>query len=196
MLETGSRRIILASQSPRRIELLKKIIDRFEVAAANIDESIVNAQSPADAVVEISHKKAMHASQNIASGIIIAADSIVVVDGQILSKPRTYDESLSMLRALSGKVHQVYTGVTVIDIPDQYLVSDVAVTDVKFRELDCAEIRRYIQTNHPFDKAGSYGIQDDAAVFIEYIKGCAYNVMGLPVSKIYLILKKLFDKGN
>jgi len=190
LLDTNSKRVVLASQSPRRIELLKKIINDFEIKVSNIDESI-NLNDPIRFVIEISKRKAQEVAQYINQGIIIGADSIVVLDDEILGKPKDEQEAIWMLTNLSGRQHQVFTGVSIIKQPEDELISDYEVTNVKFRELESWEILKYIQTEKPFDKAGSYGIQDGSAVFAEKVDGCFYNVMGLPVTKLFKLLKPL-----
>jgi len=190
LLDTNSKRVVLASQSPRRIELLKKIINDFEIKVSNIDESI-NLNDPIRFVTEISKRKAQEVAQYINQGIIIGADSIVVLDDKILGKPKDEQEAIWMLTNLSGRQHQVFTGISIIKQPEDELISDYEVTNVKFRELESWEILKYIQTEKPFDKAGSYGIQDGSAVFAEKVDGCFYNVMGLPVTKLFKLLKPL-----
>ncbi len=187
LINTNSKRIILASQSPRRIELLKKIIANFEVQISNIDENC-NQNNPVKFVKEISKKKATNIAQNINEGIIIGADSIVVRNNKILGKPANEKEAFEMLNFLSGHTHHVYTGVTIINKPNNQIISDFEVTMVKFRTLDKWEIETYINLEHPFDKAGSYGIQDESAVFVERIEGCFYNVVGLPLAKLFKLL--------
>jgi len=195
LLQTETERIVLASQSPRRIELLKKAISHFEVLSSNIDEIFDSYLTPQETVIQLSQRKAEQLTSQIDQGIIIGADSVVVIDNQILGKPKDYRESFDMLRLLSGKLHNVYTGISVIKMPARIVVSDFEVTEVKFRDLESWEIEKYIETNRPFDKAGSYGIQDDASVFVESIQGCYYNVVGLPLTKLFLILKR-FLKNN
>ena len=191
LLNTESNQIILASKSPRRIELLKRIISHFQVQVSNINENLNGDFSPRGLAVELSRLKAKNISSKLKRGIIIGADSIVALNNTIFGKPKDSNESFEMLSQLSGKTHQVITGFTVIKNPDQLVVSDFAVTDVKFRDLTSQEIKKYIEINTSFDKAGSYGIQDEAGVFVEKINGCYFNVMGLPITKLYLVLKKM-----
>jgi len=193
LLNTESFRIILASKSPRRTELLKKIISHFEVKISNINETINAELSPHELAVKLSQLKAQNISQHLNEGLIIGADSIVVLNDTILGKPKDLAEAIEMLNQLSGKTHQVITGFSVLKPAEQQLVSDYAVTDVKFRELTSLEIQRYIKEKKPFDKAGSYGIQDEAGLFVEKINGCYFNVMGLPITKLYLVLKDMIE---
>jgi len=191
LLNTAFCPIVLASQSPRRFELLKKIIPNFEVRISNIAEENNGVTVPWKLVEELSKKKSEYVAQQISKGIIIGADSVVVLNGKILGKPRDRHDSYKMLSLLSGKTHQVYTGFTVIKKPQHIVISDHEVTHVKFRKLETEEIEQYIESGQPVDKAGSYGIQDDAAVFVESITGCYYNVVGLPITKLFLVLKAL-----
>ena len=194
LLNPGSTRIILASQSPRRIELLKRIIPEFEVKVSNITEDNNGTIVPWKLVDELSYQKAQDISRQIPSGIIIGADSVVVLHNKILGKPRDAEDAFYMLRMLSGKVHQVYTGFTIIKKPQLNMIRDHEVTHVKFRTLEAWEIEKYIESGQPLDKAGAYGIQDDGAVFVESINGCYYNVVGLPITKIFLALRRLFKQ--
>ncbi len=191
ILNPGTKRIILASQSPRRIELLKKIIPIFEVSANHIDEPTFGISVPEQLVTQLSTHKATVTARRIASGIVIGADSVVVLDGKILGKPRDRDECYQMLSSLSGRVHEVYTGFTLISKPEDWIMSDYEMTKVKFRSLERWEIEAYMDSGQPFDKAGAYGIQDDAAVFVESIDGDYYNVVGLPLTKLFLALKTI-----
>ena len=184
LINTDTKRIILSSKSPRRIELLKKIISDFEVQDSDIDERI-KQNDPVQFVLEISKKKANKVAQKINEGIIIGADSIVVLDSKILGKPDTEKEAIWMLNFLSSNVHQVFTGFTIVEKPDNKIISNFETTKVKFRTLDAWEIEKYVRLEQPFDKAGSYGIQDESAVFVERVEGCFYNVMGLPLAKLY-----------
>jgi septum formation protein len=193
LLNTDSIRVILASKSPRRTELLKKIISHFEVEVSNIDENLNGRLSPHELAVKLSQLKAQNISQHLNEGLIIGADSIVVLNDTILGKPKDYVDAVEMLNKLSGKTHQVITGFSVLKKAEQQLVSDYAKTDVKFRELTSQEIQQYIKEKKPFDKAGSYGIQDEAGLFVEKIDGCYFNVMGLPITKLYLVLKDMIE---
>lgn len=191
LLQTEQKRIILASQSPRRIELLKKIVSSFEVKISNIEENNNDELSPSELVERLSRQKAEQVATDIAEGIIIGADSIVVFENNILGKPRNADDSKRMLSLLSGKLHQVYTGFTVLQKPNHSIVSGHEITQVKFRELEMWEIEKYVASGQSSDKAGAYGIQDDAAVFVEAVTGCYYNVVGLPITRLFLLLKRI-----
>ena len=180
--------IILASQSPRRQELLGLLKIPFLVRVADIDETMDPAQAPFDEVALVSRRKALAIARED-DDIIIAADTIVVCDDQVLGKPHSADEAKRMLQLLSGRAHQVMTGVTVLR--GKTLHSHTEVTDVFFRPLSPAQIDAYVATGEPMDKAGSYGIQGGAAVFVERIAGDYYNVMGLPVCRLQQMLETI-----
>ncbi len=179
--------IILASQSPRRKELLGLLHIPFTVRVADIDEAMDDTLSPYDAVAQVSRRKAEAVKQS-EDELIVAADTIVVCKGQILGKPRDEADARRMLRLLSGTDHQVMTGMTVLKGHRCVVCTEVA--DVHFRSLSDAQIDAYIQTGEPMDKAGSYGIQGGAALFVEKIVGDYYNIMGLPVCRLGQILEE------
>ena len=180
--------VILASQSPRRKELLGLFHIPFEVRVADIDETMDLQKAPCDEVARVSRMKAM-AVQREADDVVIAADTIVVCDGQVLGKPADEADARRMLQLLSGRDHQVMTGLCVLRGDKQ--VSYTEVTDIHFRSLTDREIDRYIATKEPMDKAGSYGIQGGAALFAEKLVGDYYNVMGLPVCRLGQILQQV-----
>ena len=181
--------IILASASPRRRELLERIgITGFTVAAPNVDESVEPGLSPADMVEELSLRKARAAAENFGpEDLIIAADTVVALDGAVLGKPRDRDDAFAMLSALSGRENRVYTGITVLR--GGKAVTQHEETAVTFRELSPDEIRGYIATGEPLDKAGAYGIQGVGALLVSGIRGDYSNVMGLPVFRLGQILR-------
>ena len=178
--------LILASQSPRRKELMGLFHIPFTVRVADIDETIDRARSPYEEVVRVSRLKA-EATPRSADDVVVAADTIVVCDGQVLGKPVDREDAFRMLKLLSGKDHQVMTGLTVLRGDTAVVCTEV--TDIHFRELTDGEILAYIRTGEPMDKAGSYGIQGGAALFAEKMVGDYYNVMGLPVCRLGQILK-------
>lgn len=179
---------ILASQSPRRKELMGLIGVPFAVRAADIDETMDPQKAPRDEVARVSRRKAEATPRN-PEDVVIAADTIVVCGGQILGKPKDEADAFRMLRLLSGRDHQVMTGLTVLRGTDCRVCTQI--TDVHFRELSDGEINRYIRTGEPMDKAGSYGIQGGGALFAEKMVGDYYNVMGLPVCRLYEILRNM-----
>lgn len=180
--------IILASQSPRRKELLSLFHIPFTVQVADIDETMDPALPPYDEVARVSRMKAQ-AIPRAEDDIVIAADTIVVCNGQVLGKPADEADARRMLQLLSSRDHQVMTGMTVLQGDRQIVCTEV--TNIHFRQLSDREIDRYIATKEPMDKAGSYGIQGGAALFAEKLVGDYYNVMGLPVCRLSQILKQL-----
>ena len=180
--------LILASQSPRRKELLGLFGVPFTIAVADIDETMDPALPPRDEVARVSRLKAM-ATPREDSDVVVAADTIVVCRGRVLGKPHSHEEARDMLQLLSGRDHQVMTGVTLLR--GEAAVTFTEITDLHFRPLSEAEISRYIAGGEPMDKAGAYGIQGGAALFCERMNGDYYNVMGLPVCRLGQELKKL-----
>jgi septum formation protein len=184
-------RLILASSSPRRAALLRQIGFAFEVIPSGIDEELNGCNSPVQSVLHLSERKARRVAEQARSGIIVGADTVVILDGHRLGKPRDRQEAKDMLWRLSGKEHLVYTGFTLLHVPSERETSDYEVTRVKFRPLEEDEVHSYVRSGSSLDKAGAYGIQDDyGAVFVERIDGCYYNVMGFPLTKFYLSWKE------
>ena len=180
--------LIVASQSPRRRELMKLFGKPFSVFTADVDETMDPAKRPFDEVARVSHLKAT-ATPRGQDDVVVAADTIVVCDGQVLGKPRDEEDAFRMLSLLSGRDHQVMTGLTVIRGDREVVCTEV--TDIHFKTLTPSVIRRYISTGEPMDKAGAYGIQGGAALFVEKMVGDYYNVMGLPVCRLGMILEEL-----
>ncbi len=186
--------IYLASKSPRRRQMLEMVGIKFTLLEIDVDEANHFANNPREYVINLSGKKAEEAAKTITEGIIATADTIVYLDGKILNKPKDTDDARRMLRLLSGRTHQVYTGFTLLKMPERKILHDCEVTDVTFRKLEEEEIEEYVQSGAPLDKAGAYGIQDDlSALFVEKINGDFYNVVGLPLPKFYLALKQFAD---
>ena len=181
--------IILASKSPRRKQLLSMMGLEFTVQTADIDETMDPSQTPAHEVAAVSARKAEKIAALHLQDVIVSADTIVVIDGKILGKPKDEQDAARMLRLLSGRTHTVYTGLTVY--ADGKANTQVVSTGVTFRDLSDAEIAAYIETKEPMDKAGAYGIQGKCAIFVDKIDGDYNNVVGLPVAAIYRELKKL-----
>jgi septum formation protein len=189
----NTKQIILASESPRRAQLLRQINIPFVVRHAAINERY-NGSEPIEFACELSARKARVVAADVRDAIIIAADTIVLHEGGILGKPTDAEDAMRMLAVLSGTMHEVITGFTIHVLPGDLVATDHAVTRVWFRELNQAEIDMYVRTGAPLDKAGSYGIQDDyGAVFVDRIDGCYYNVVGLPLSKLYQSLQRIFE---
>lgn len=188
-------KFILASKSPRRRELLKNIGMNFEVVESAVDESTVDKDLKPELYVQ---ELAMLKSSSVASRvgedcIVIGADTVVVFKNKIIGKPKDYDDAFSMLKSFSGSFHSVYTGISLSDGKSGKTVTDYCKTDVYFAEMSDFEISKYIDTYKPYDKAGAYGIQEYAGVFTDKIDGDYFNVVGLPVSKLYGLLKKEFE---
>ena len=187
------KQVVLASQSPRRQELLHRLFDEFAVCPADIDETMKPDLTPKDAVAELSARKAQAVAGQYPDALVIAADTIVVCN-RIFGKPTDEADAARMLRELSGRAHQVMTAVTV-----QYgdaARTEVSVTQVHFRPLREQEIIDYIRSGEPMDKAGAYGIQGRGALFIEGIEGDYYGVMGLPVCLLHEMLERLPGKDG
>ena len=180
--------LILASQSPRRKELLGLFHIPFTVRVADIDEAMDPAKPPFDEVARVSRQKAL-AVERGADDVVIAADTIVVCDGITLGKPKDETDAKAMLSMLSGRDHQVMTGVTVLRGEDCETFTEV--TDIHFRRISNREIDAYVASGEPMDKAGAYGIQGGAALFAEKMVGDYYNVMGLPVCRRWMTLARM-----
>ena len=178
--------LILASQSPRRRELLGLFHIPFTVRVADIDETMDSKKAPYDEVARVSLQKALAVPRE-SDDVVIAADTIVVCGGQVLGKPTDEKDAYRMLRLLSGRDHQVMTGCTVLR--GERCETFTEVTDLHFRPLSQKEIANYVASGEPMDKAGSYGIQGGAALFCQRMVGDYYNVMGLPVCRLGQVLK-------
>ena len=181
-------RLILASQSPRRRELLRLFHIPFTVRSADIDETMDPNADPAAEVARVSRAKA-EATPCLPEDVVIAADTIVVLEGRVLGKPADEADAAQMLTALSGREHQVMTGVTVLR--DGRCWVHTEITDIRFRPLSEREIREYVATGEPMDKAGAYAIQGKCAIHIQKIDGDYNNVVGLPITRIYQELKAI-----
>ena len=184
-------RVILASGSPRRKELLEMLkVENLEIIPAKGEEKNHPELSPDALVCELSRCKAAEiAPVHEPDTVTIGADTIVVLDGEVLGKPRDEEDAARMLRSLSGRSHTVYTGVTVIR--GETVISRAERTEVRFRPLTEEEISRYIATGEPMDKAGAYGAQGYASLFVEGLQGDFFNVMGLPLCLLGIMLKEL-----
>ena len=180
--------LILASQSPRRRELLGLTGLPFIVRAADIDETMDSGRAPFDEVARVSRLKAEAVARK-PEDVVIAADTIVVCEGEVLGKPRNEADAFRILSLLSGRHHEVMTGMTVVC--GDKVITHTEVTKIHFRELHPEEIRAYIASGEPMDKAGAYGIQGGAALFADEMVGDYYNVMGLPVCRLAVILRSL-----
>ncbi len=190
----SNRKIVLASQSPRRRELLSGFISDFEIITDNSEEVVENELQPEEVVKTLALQKARNvAAKADKEAIVIAADTVVFIDGKILGKPTDEAEAAEMLHSLSGREHHVCTGIAVIDNKLNKEFCDFERTAVSFKPMTDGEIDRYIKTGEPMDKAGAYGIQGIGALFVRGVKGDYFNVVGLPLCKLGQILSREFS---
>ena len=188
------RKIVLASQSPRRRELLQGLIADFEIIVDNSDEVADPGLTPEELVKSLALQKAQNVARVANKGaLVIGADTVVCVDGRILGKPKSEREAKEMLSLLSGREHHVCTGFVVVDNATDKTICDFERTMVRFKVLTDEEIERYISSGEPMDKAGAYGIQGTGALFVEGIKGDYFNVVGLPLCALFKSLKENFN---
>jgi len=194
-LDFGGKPLILASKSPRRAQLLRLLDLEFVVRNSGVPEDSDAPREPAEHVLELSRRKTEAVAKHVGEGYVLGADTIVVLDGEILGKPSDEEDAYRMLRRLSGRTHRVYTGFTVVEKPGGRTLADYEVTEVHFRPLSDEEIWAYIRTGSPMDKAGAYGIQDLSAIFADRIVGCFYNVVGFPLTKWYVRMREFLGEG-
>jgi septum formation protein len=193
-------KLILASASPRRAEILRNAGIELEISRAGVDESPLGNELPGDYVRRLALAKALSAAaDNHGRGgeaLVLGADTIVAVGGEILGKPSSPDDARRMLRHLSGKIHEVHTGLALLRNPGpkQYVVEEI--TRVHFAALTDKEIEEYIATGEPFDKAGAYAIQGVGGRYVTRIEGCYFNVMGLPLARLYSLLRESGWEGS
>ena len=185
-------KLILASTSPRRAEILHDAGFSFVVVSSAVDETPIPGESPNDLVQRLADAKAeLAAARAVGPAIVLAADTVVTLDGRIFGKPRSSDDARHMLENLSGRTHAVVTGVTLIRLPDAERRSFVESTLVHFAQISAEEISRYLATEEPHDKAGSYAIQGRAGRYIPRIEGDYFNIVGLPLSRVTQALTEL-----
>lgn len=185
------KKLILASASPRRRQLLEQIGLVFEVIPSEVNEQEIIYHDPLANVQAIALRKARDVASKIGEGIVIGADTQILVNGEILGKPIDKADALRMLSRLSGKTHQVVTGVAILDVETEFTETWVETTLVTFRKLTIDEISAYLDTGEHIGKAGAYGIQGKAAAFVERIEGCYFNVVGLPLSKLVQKIRRM-----
>jgi septum formation protein len=184
--------IYLASNSPRRKKLLDQLNLKFKTFSVECEEDIQKGETPVKVVKRLSLKKMSLAREKVKNGIIITADTVVVINGKIIGKPENKKDAERILKLLSDKTHTVYTGFSIYNNRRNKTFTDYEKTRVTFRKLGMQEIKKYIATGSPMDKAGAYGIQDDfGAVFVKKITGCYNNVVGLPLTKVYQALLRV-----
>ena len=182
------KKLILASGSPRRKELLSLLNIPFEIVVSDVNEEVENHLTPVEVVIELSRRKATEVSKMVEDGVVIGSDTIVVVEGEILNKPLDAVDAKNMLSKLSNKTHCVYTGVTLIE--KETVHSFYEETKVTFWDLTERDIHNYIQTGEPFDKAGAYGIQGFGALLVRKVEGEYASVVGLPIARLNQELKR------
>jgi septum formation protein len=188
----NTMKLILASASPRRAEILRSAGLPFSVLSSAVDETPVPTESPQDLVRRLALAKAeLVAARALGPAIVIAADTVVVLEGAILGKPRTSEDARQMLEKLSGRTHSVMTGVALIRLPDVERREFIETTQVHFASISNEEIVKYLSSGEPFDKAGAYAIQGLGGRFIPRIDGCYFNVVGLPLSRLCKELEEL-----
>jgi septum formation protein len=183
--------IILASASPRRRELLRQLGLTFEVIPSKIEEDVKYGEEPCEHVLRLARLKAQEIARDQDSAVIIAADTIVVLGGEILGKPKDEEEAFEILSQLSGRVHRVFTGFCVLDASDGSEYSEAVESKVRFKHLSPEEIRGYIKTGEPMDKAGAYAVQGRGSYMIKEIQGSYTNVVGLPLCELVEVLARI-----
>jgi nucleoside triphosphate pyrophosphatase len=186
-------KLILASSSPRREQVLRDTGFEFEIRAPRVDESRRAGESPRDYVLRLAEAKAQAARGAFAlntRALAIGADTVVVVEGEMLGKPSKPEEARAMLRRLSGRTHEVLTGIAVVPFPAGAALTAVETTRVTFATMSEDEIEDYVASSEPFDKAGAYAVQGRGGRFIERIEGCYFNVVGLPLARLYALLRE------
>ena len=185
-------KLILASRSPRRAEILRSVGWPFEVIIAGVDETLHEGEAPTDYVRRLSLSKATAVAARLKEGLVLGADTTVVIDNHILGQPIDEDDARRMLKLLSGRWHEVLTAVSLVRAKNRSGPAvDIETTRVRFAELSDTEIDWYVSTGEPLDKAGAYGIQEKAALFIEEIQGDYFNVMGLPIRLVYELARQV-----
>lgn len=182
--------IILASESPRRKALLELIGVSCIVQPADVSEDWDGSSDPREAARHLALRKAKHVARQHTDGLVIGADTIVALDGELLGKPRSEAEAQAMLQRLAGRTHSVVTGVAVVDARSGHVAAGTETTRVTFRPLRSSEIARYVATGEPLDKAGAYGIQGKGALLVSRIEGCYPNVVGLPLVRLAQLLSE------
>jgi len=185
--------IILASASPRRREILENVNVKFTVQSSQIEEVILENEDPKDLVMRLAFEKCIDVAKKNINALVIGADTIVVLDNNILGKPKDENHAYEMIKSLSNKKHQVITGISLINLSLNKKVIDYVVSEVTFKDLSEETIRDYIKTKESLDKAGAYGIQGYGSLLVDSIKGDYFNIVGLPLSRISDLLKHNFN---
>ena len=185
--------IILPSASPRRKEILENANVKFKIMASSIEELTLDSESPCQMVMRLAFEKGIDIASRQKSDLVISADTIVVLDNTILGKPKDEIEARKMITSLSGRTHQVITGISLINLDNNKKIIDYVISNVKFKKLSEEDINDYIRTRESLDKAGAYGIQGYGALLVEEIQGDYFNIVGLPISRLSDLLKKHFN---
>lgn len=185
------KQIILASLSPRRQKLLKKVVKIFTIIPSQVDESKIIAKTPVAFAIKAALAKAEEIALKHKDSLVIGADTIVVLGKKILGKPKSKKEAIAILKSLSGKTHQVITGLAVVDSTTFAKITDCEVTTVIMKKISTNEIKAYVDSGRPMDKAGAYGIQEIEEEFIEKIEGDYDNVVGLPIERLKELLLRV-----
>lgn len=186
-------KIVLASGSPRRKEILENMNLKFDIIKSEIEETTVENESPENLVKRLSYEKAHDVATRNSDSIVIGADTVVVLDNNVLGKPKDREEAFDMLKKMSGREHDVITGISILCLDSKEEISDFCVSKVKFKNLSDEDIYSYINTGECMDKAGAYGIQGLGGLLVEYIKGDYFNIVGFPISSASEILKNNFN---
>jgi septum formation protein len=184
-MTTPENQVILASRSPRRIELLKEVVPQFEVIPSSAEEIFQPGLTPKENAIAVAHAKALAVAKNYPDHFVLGADTIVVLDNDIIGKPDDTEDARAILKRLSGKRHQVITGVVIVH---SSTVQDAGVSDVNIRVLNENEIARYVDTGEPMDKAGAYAIQGKGAFMVDSYSGSYSNIVGLPLDIVKSLL--------
>ncbi|MBW2632372.1 MAG: septum formation inhibitor Maf [Deltaproteobacteria bacterium] len=182
---------ILASVSPRRKELLEGMGIEFDVIPSGINEDFLNGETPREHVLRLSKEKSSAVSRNNPDAWVLGADTIVIIDGDVIGKPGTQNDARAMLARLSGREHRVITGFTIVNKSADVMITDAVESFVIFKEISEDEMDWYVKTKEPYDKAGGYAVQGMAAFFIREIRGSYTNVVGLPLTEVVTALKKV-----
>ena len=191
MDELNREKLILASRSPRRAEILQAVAWEFEAITAGIDETLLPAEDAVTYVKRLAVTKAKAVAAKCQRGLVLGADTTVVVEGEILGQPGDAENARRMLSLLSGKWHEVITGVALVRAESKRSIVDHVVTRVRFSEMSDEEIAWYAASGEPFDKAGAYAIQGLASLFVEEVDGEYFNIVGLPIRKVYELTKRI-----
>ncbi|KOA20168.1 septum formation protein Maf [Clostridium homopropionicum DSM 5847] len=183
--------LVLASASERRKELLTRLTEEFNIIISDFDESkVIFNEDCSKYVMDLAEGKARSVAKDLKyDALIIGCDTVVTYNDEVLGKPKNEEDAFEMLKRLSGKIHKVYSGIAIFDTIKCRVIRDCACTEVKFSDITDEEILKYVSSGEPMDKAGAYGIQGFGGVFVEYIKGDFYNVVGLPINKLKYMLR-------